>query len=41
MKVEFAEAIEQSKKLLMPIVEAIEQNQEFNRQWNKDRRDWI
>lgn len=41
MKVEFAEAIEQSKKLLMPIVEAIEQNQEFNRQWNKDSQDWV
>lgn len=40
MKVEFAEAIEQSKKLLMPIVEAIEQNKEFNRQWNKESRDW-
>ena len=31
MKVEFAEAIEQSKKLLMPIVEAIEQSQSFNK----------
>ena len=41
MKVEFAEAIEQSKKLLLPIVEAIEQNKEFDRQWNKDRRDWV
>ena len=41
MKVEFAEAIEQSKKLLMPIVEVIEQKKEFNRQWNKERRDWI
>lgn len=29
MKVEFAEAIEQSKKLLMPIVEVIEQNKSF------------
>lgn len=40
MKVEFAEVIEQSKKLLMPIVKAIEQNQEFNHQWDKNRRDW-
>ena len=41
MKIEFAEAIEQSKKLLMPIVEAIEKNEEFDYWWNKDRRDWI
>ena len=41
MKVEFAEAIEQSNKLLMPIVEAIERNKEFNQQWDKDRKDWI
>lgn len=41
IKVGFAEAIEQSKKLLMPIVEAIEQNREFHCQWNKDRKDWI
>lgn len=41
MKIEFAEAIEQSKKLLMPIVEAIEKNEEFDHWWNKDRRDWI
>lgn len=41
MKIEFAEVIEQSKKLLMPIVEAIEQNEEFDHWWNKDRRDWI
>ncbi len=41
MNVEFTEAIEQSKKLLMPIVETIKQNKEFNRQWNKDRKDWI
>ena len=41
MKIEFAEAIEQSKKLLMPIVEAIEQNEEFDHWWNKDSLDWI
>lgn len=40
-KVEFAEAIERSKKLLAPIVEAIEQNKEFCCQWDKDRQDWI
>lgn len=41
MKAEFAEAIEQSKKLLTPVVEAIKQNKEFNYQWNKARKDWI
>lgn len=41
VKVEFTEAIDQSKKLLMPIVEAIEQNKEFDYQWNKDRRECI
>lgn len=40
-KVEFAEAIEQSKKLLTPIVEAIKQNKEFDRQWNKESREWV
>ena len=32
MKIEFEEAIEQSKKLLLPIVEAIEQNKKFDYQ---------
>lgn len=41
MKVEFAEAIEQSKKLLMPIVEAIEQSQSFNKKWDKDKKEWV
>lgn len=41
IKVEFAEAIEQSKKLLMPIVEAIEKKEELNQKWDKDRREWI
>lgn len=41
MKVEFAEAIEQSKKLLMPIVEAIEQSQAFNKKWDKDKKEWV
>lgn len=40
IKVGFAEVIERSKKLLMPIVEAVEQNKEFNYQWNKERKDW-
>lgn len=40
-KVEFEEAIEQSKKLLLPVAEAIQQNKKFNHQWNKDRKDWI
>lgn len=40
IQVEFEEAIEQSKKLLMPIVEAIRRNEEFNLKWNKDRKDW-
>lgn len=41
IQVEFEEAIEQSKKLLLPIVEAIRQNEEFNLKWNKDRKDWV
>ena len=41
MKVEFKEAIEQSKKLLLPIVEVIEQDKAFDRQWDKDKKDWI
>ncbi len=40
MKIGFAEAIEQSKKLLLPIVEAIEQDKEFQCQWDKDKREW-
>lgn len=41
MKVEFVEAIEQAKTLLLPIVEAIEQNEEFNHQWNKATKEWV
>lgn len=37
---QFAEAIERSKKLLVPIVEAIKQNKEFHRQWDKDGQEW-
>ena len=41
MKVEFAEVIEQSKKLLVPIVEAIEQKKDFNQKWDKDKKEWV
>lgn len=40
MKIELEEVIEQSKKLLIPIVETIEQNKEFSRQWKKDKNEW-
>lgn len=41
LRVDFKEVIEQCRKLLMPIVEAIEKNEEFNRQWSKDKIEWI
>lgn len=41
LEVDFSEAIEQSKKLLAPVVEAIEQNKEFGYQWDKDRKERI
>ena len=41
MKIEFEEAIEQSKKLLLPSVEAIEQNKKFDYQWDRDKKEWI
>lgn len=41
VKIEFEEAIEQSKKLLMPIVEAIKQNKEFKKQWSKNKKEWM
>lgn len=41
VKVEFAETIEQSKKLLMPVVDAIEQKKEFSYQWSKEKKEWI
>lgn len=40
MKIEFEEVMEQSQKLLIPIVETIEQNKEYNRQWKKDKNEW-
>ncbi|MDD6083769.1 MAG: nucleotidyl transferase AbiEii/AbiGii toxin family protein, partial [Oscillospiraceae bacterium] len=40
MKIEFTQAIEQVKKLLMPIVESIEKNEDFNYNWDKDRKEW-
>ena len=36
----FTQAIEQVKKLLMPIVESIEKNEDFNYNWDKDRKEW-
>lgn len=41
VKVEFAEAIGQSKRLLLPIVEAIVKGTEFECWWSKDRNAWI
>ena len=41
MKVDFVEAIAQSKKLLMPIVEAIAKSEEFHLQWDKSKKEWI
>lgn len=41
MKVEFAEAIEQSRKLLMPIVESIVKNKEFNQKWDNGKKEWV
>lgn len=41
LNVEFSEALELIKRLLMPIVDAIEKNQEFNYHWDKERKDWI
>ena len=41
VKIEFEEAIEQSKKLLMPIVEAIKQNKDFKKQWHKGEKEWM
>lgn len=41
IKVEFSEVIEQSRKLLKPIVEAIGQGAEFRHQWNGEKREWI
>lgn len=41
VKVEFEDAIEQSNKLLMPIVESIVENKDFNQKWDKARKEWI
>lgn len=41
VKVEFAEAIEQSQKLLMPIVEVISKADVFQMQWDKNKKEWI
>lgn len=41
VKVEFIEVIEQSKRLLMPIVEAIPGNEAFQLQWDKNKKEWI
>ena len=40
VKVGFAEAIEQSQKLLMPIVEAISKDEIFQKQWDKNKKEW-
>ena len=41
VKVNFVEAIAQSRKLLMPIVEAIAKSEEFHLQWDKNIKEWI
>ena len=41
VKVEFSEAIEQSRKMLIPIVEAISKGEEFRLQWDKNKKEWI
>lgn len=40
VKVEFTEAIELSKALLMPVVETISKNDKFHLQWDKDKKEW-
>ncbi|MDO5150908.1 MAG: nucleotidyl transferase AbiEii/AbiGii toxin family protein [Oscillospiraceae bacterium] len=40
IKIEFTQAIEQIKKLLIPIVKSIETNKDFNHKWDKDRKEW-
>ena len=39
VRVEFTEAIEKSKELLMPVVEAIVKDDKFSLQWNK--KEWV
>ena len=41
VKVDFVEVIAQSKRLLMPIVEAIAKSEEFRLQWDKSKSKWI
>ena len=41
IKVEFKDAIEQSKNLLLPIVKAIDNDEKFQLKWDKDKKEWI
>lgn len=41
MNIEFKETIEQIKKLLMPIVESIDEDVDFNLQWHSDKKEWM
>ena len=41
VKVEFVEVIELSRRLLMPVVEAIGKDEKFGAKWDKDKREWI
>lgn len=41
MNIEFKETIEQVKRLLMPIVESIDNNVDFKLQWNSDQKKWM
>ena len=41
VKVDFAEAIEQSTRLLMPIVESINKNEDFRLKWSHNKKEWI
>lgn len=41
MNIEFKETIEQVKRLLMPIVESIDNNVDFKLQWNRDQKKWM
>lgn len=41
VKVDFTEAIGQSKRLLMPIVESINENEDFRLKWSRNKKDWI
>ena len=41
VKVDFVEAIAQSKRLLMPIAESIKENEDFRLKWSHNKKDWI